>query len=362
MTTTPAIRYALPLTGENRWSDMLAVLIATDPELICHLLRLDVDPATVDVRREVKADGGRLDIVLEVSGLMVSVIEVKVLNGLGSHQLSRYEKSAPSSARLVVVHPDRLTVDTGHAPLWRRITWEQLLSEYAHSDELWVSTCASAWLSHLDAALPKVDRGTVWNDLPSGSDFVLAMRTRISWLFSAVNPAVDVASDLVESTAGVSSVLRMYAPCRRAGYSAGVEVEERLGVRDYPKYAHADQRKPVGPSVLVALTQHDVDTSAGFDWGYLRHVWDEAMAPSRDDWVRNPPGGRRAEIDKHNYQQMVADGGPRHLGVGFGDGQAKRWGSCLFGARIQYPATITLGTLAEEIIRLSELVKAMAQA
>lgn len=41
----PAIGLALPINSETRWSDLLAVMVATDPEPACKLLGLEVDPA-----------------------------------------------------------------------------------------------------------------------------------------------------------------------------------------------------------------------------------------------------------------------------------------------------------------------------
>ena len=61
------LNFALPLGKEARWSDLLAVLIATDPAPISAVLDLRHDPSTLAVHREVAVDStNRPDIVLAV--------------------------------------------------------------------------------------------------------------------------------------------------------------------------------------------------------------------------------------------------------------------------------------------------------
>src|SRR4051794_20145962 len=93
---SPAIGYALPLGSEIRWSDMLAAMIATDPQPLCTLLALPVDDAKgVRVRREVAVDrANQPDLIIECSGRRLAIIEVKVLAGLGPTQLARYQVAA----------------------------------------------------------------------------------------------------------------------------------------------------------------------------------------------------------------------------------------------------------------------------
>lgn len=49
------------------------------------------------------------------------------------------------------------------------------------------------------------------------------------------------------------------------------------------------------------------------------------------------------------------------FGFGFGDAQARRFGSCMFGARIQFAADIRLGELAESLRGLRQLVADLAR-
>jgi hypothetical protein len=108
----PVLKFALPLGNEARWSDLLAVLIATDPAPISAVLGLRHDPSTLAVHREVAVDStSRPDIVLAVEGGRVAVIEVKVLAGLGANQLGvlrgRLSRFRQSRARLPPEPPGR---------------------------------------------------------------------------------------------------------------------------------------------------------------------------------------------------------------------------------------------------------------
>jgi hypothetical protein len=142
------------------------------------------------------------------------------------------------------------------------------------------------------------------------------------------------------------------------GYTLQAEVEERMGVRSIPKYASAS-KPPVGPSAWVGLLRSGVTTSAGFDWAYLAKLWREVMEHHRSDWVTNRAQPRG--IDKDLHAAMVAAGGPRHLGVGFGDAQTRITGECMFGARIQFPGDVTLGDLTRELESLGQLLLKMRQ-
>jgi hypothetical protein len=355
-----AIGYALPLGSEIRWSDMLAALIATDPQPLCTLLALNVDDIDgLRVRREVAVDGANQpDLIIESNDRRLALIEVKVLAGLGPTQLDRYRAAVPDAEHYLVVYPQRLTIDLVGASPWQGFTWETLLGAYTGSTGTWVAATAGAWLEHLDVSLPKVDADTVWNGLVLGEDFVIAMRARMSWLHGRLAPPAPIRHDLVASTAGVSWVVRLLADAALPGYEVLVEVEENLPVRDFPKYADASWRQPRGPSIKVCLRQHGVETSAGFDWNYLHAMW-PSMAAARTNWVTNPARPRAAH-DRVGHQAMVAKGAPAYLGIGFGEAQTKISKACMFGARIQLPANVRLGAVAEELEGLYELVAEMA--
>jgi hypothetical protein len=58
----------------------------------------------------------------------------------------------------------------------------------------------------------------------------------------------------------------------------------------------------------------------------------------------------------------VAAGAPAFLGIGFGEAQAINENFCMFGARLQFPASITLGEVSSEIPALADLTLKLAQA
>jgi len=355
----PAIGFALPVNSENRWSDFLAVLVATDPLPLCRLLGLESVPDGFSVEREVAVDSAnRPDLVLRTSEGIAAVVEVKVLAGLGAKQLERYVDAEPDADNYAVVFPERLVVDVSHAPGWQPLTWEMLLDEYALSVNLWVRTCAEAWRRHLDESLPKVDGSTRWNDLSDGEGFVVAMRARASWIFSNLRPPAPIEHDLVVSSAGASSVVRLVAPAAVDRYLVMADLEERLNVRNIPKYANALFHPPHGPSIRLALLQEGVTSSKEFDWDYLLALW-PLMRADRDDWVTRS-ASPRSDHDRANHQAMVAKGGPKYLGVGFGEAQARITGQCLFGLRLQLPPDITLAEAVATLTELSDLLLRMA--
>jgi hypothetical protein len=317
-------------------------------------------PVTLTVHRESRVDPvSRPDIVLAAGGALVAVIEVKVLAGLGPRQLERYHEAAPGADVYVLVCPERLAIPLQDGGPWRALTWEALLLAYEGSDHSWVAATARAWRLHLDSALPKVGPGTVWNDLRQGEDFVIAMRTRMSWLHSQIHAPTGVQHDLVPSAAGVSWVAHLYAQAPLPGYRIVSEVEENLPVRDYPKHYDAHKTQPLGPSAKVCLCQDGVKTSAGFDWDYLHRLW-PVMEQARTDWVRNAARPKAAH-DREGYKRIMAAGAPAFLGIGFGDAQAKINQACMFGARIQFPANVTLAQLSREVAALGELTLKLAQ-
>lgn len=357
---TPVLSFALPLQSETHWSDMLAVLIATDPVPLGAVLGLHYDRVAVSVQREASVDSAnRPDIVLTADGARIAVIEVKVLAGLGRRQLERYHNAVPDADIYVLVYPERLAVPLRDAKPWQEVTWETLLRAYESSDHSWAAATARAWCHHLDSALPKVGPGTRWNDLRQGEDFVIAMRARMSWLYGEIHAPPGVEHDLVGSSAGVSWVARLYAETPVPGYWIMSEIEENLPVRDYPKYFTTDGHQPLGPSAKVCLYQEGVQTSAGFDWDYLHCLW-PVMEQARTDWVRHAARPKAAH-DREGYKRIVAAGAPPFLGIGFGDAQAKINQACMFGARIQFSADSTLAQISSEIAALAELTLKLAQ-
>jgi len=103
----PNLSFVIPAANENRWSDLLAALISTDPAPIARLLDVDFDM----VRREVVVPGqvgrksDRLDLLLLQGDREMAAIEVKLLSDLGPQQLERYRAAFPTAAQYRVLHP-----------------------------------------------------------------------------------------------------------------------------------------------------------------------------------------------------------------------------------------------------------------
>lgn len=355
----PDVGHLLPFASETSWSNLLASMITTDPTPLWQLLGIEASNEPPTIVREVPVgNAGRIDLIIKTGGKVLAVIEIKVLSGLGPRQLDRYQDAVPDAEHYLVVHPKRLTVDVSSTPDWDATSWEAVLGGYAVSANAWVATTARAWRAHLDAHLPKVDGTTVWNELSSGDGFVLQMRTRFSWLHSRVVPPTGVRSRLGQSSKGVSSTFGLSAPAAVERYTAVAEVEERLPVQSYPKWAGTGSEL-IGPSLWVGLRMDRIDSSEEFDWMYLLQVWNEVLADARSDWATN--SARKSGHDRDGWKAMVQAGGPKHLGVGFGAGQVKINRMCMFGARAQLRADISLEEVAAEMDVLSDVVLAMAE-
>jgi hypothetical protein len=315
--------------------------------------------AAPHVRREGRGTGrDRIDLLVRDGDRLRAVVEVKVLSGLGRRQLERYRQAHPDADDYLLVFPERLPTHVAQDAGWRPLTWDQLLDAFTESPHPWVAQTAAAWREHLDIALPAVDATTRWNALRVGEDFVVAMRTRMSWVYDHLDPPAGIGHDLVESSAGVSWVARMNTPARDDEYVIRVEAEENLPVRDYPKYA-GERTVVRGPSVKVCLVQTGVTTSARFNWDYLLALW-RVMAAARADWV-TAPARPKAAHDRAGWQAMVAAGGPPYLGIGFGEAQARRSHECMFGARFQLPADIELAAVAGALHATATLMLDLAR-
>lgn len=234
----PPIRHLVPLGAENRWSDLLAALIETDPHPVAGLLGLGDSPHQVVVEREAAAGGRhRIDLVITVDTAKRCVAEAKVLSGLGLNQLQRYREAHPAVSHHVLISLERLPIDVPTSSGWRSVHWEDLLRAMVDSRIPWVAETASAWLSYVDQAMPQLSAGTRWNDLRPGEDFVIAMRARVAWVYRQLRPSPAVEHDLVSSSAGRSWVARLYTLAQTPGYWVYAEAEEHLRVRNYPKFA-----------------------------------------------------------------------------------------------------------------------------
>lgn len=365
----PDLSYVIPGWSENRWSDLLASLIKTDPAPVAHLIGTAPD----DVRREVAVPGetsrksDRLDLLLTHGDREVAAIEVKVLSDLGLDQLTRYTRAFPHAEARYVLHLASLPVNTTTAPGWSGISWEALLAAYSASEHLWVAATAKAWLSQLDVLVPAVDADTVWNEVPDDPhSFELALRARIAWLAHHLEDST-LQRDIVQSSGGGIWVLRFWADTAVPNLRVQVEVQEGMTAYEWrPDSQRRYRDRLKGPAPVVSLRLSDVDTSESFDWNLLRQVYSkhvlDANGEPLPEWPwQLTPANPRHPVDRAAWNVMVAAGGPKWLGKGFGMAVAtKAYRECLFGARMQLGPTLTLGEIRDELLRLEPLVLAMS--
>lgn len=351
------MRFLVPLENENRWTDLLAVLIATDPAAAARPLRLgNITGRQVTVAREVRGGTGeRVDLEVLVDGRLRTVVEAKVLSGLNPGQLARYRAAYPSAGAYLLTHPARLVIDPGDGSGWRAISWETLLSPFTKSANPWVAETSAAWLDHLSMTLPHVNSRTRWNSLHRGDPIPLVMRARMSWVYTRLKPPTPLVADFMASGGSKAWVARIQMPAPAAGYVVAAELEDP-SARSWPARFDPDGANPVtGPRVWVGLRQHGVKGSEGFSWDYLAALW-PLMRSSRNDWMATRPG-LPAPHDRAAWDRI---GAPLGLGYGFGHREATKRGVCMFGSRIRLPADIRLGDLVGELQNVAELLLTMA--
>ncbi len=363
------MRHLLPLASENKWTDLLATLIELDPQPLARLLGVAAD---LQVKREVvvptaPSKSDRLDLLLcSSAGTPIAAIEAKLLSDVGKRQLHRYSESFPGAQVYRVLQLANLPIASGAPAPWQPLTWEDVLDAFAESPHTWVAATARAWRSWIREALPQVDEDTVWNDVPSRpAEFELALRARMAWLHAHLD-GLTLEHDLRGSAAGGSWVVRMWSPLEESGYRVQCEVEEGLTAQQWrPDAARSYHERLKGPSIWIGLLQTGVADSASFDWARLAHIFrqtvvDAAGKPTDDRaWIQTTPG-LRDPSDREQWSRVVAAGAPRWLGKGFGMGQARRAGECMFGARFSMPPTATLGEMLAELRRSEGLVRQMA--
>lgn len=365
----PDLSFIVPAANENRWSDLLAVLLASDPAPMASVLGVEFD----EVRREVSVPGAsgrtaeRLDLLLLRGGMAVAAVEVKLLSDLGPQQLTRYLAAFPGLPVYAVLHLGGLPVDLHNAPQWRSLDWEAVLAAYAGSENSWVSTTARTWLVELDSLVPSVGEATQWNDVPAdAAGMELALRARVAWLGRRIDSWCDLEHDLVLSSGGGNWAVRIWAPASTAGHFVTAEIQEGLTAYEWkPDVARPYRERLKGPVVLFGLRQEGVDTSAGFDWALLHrlfaeYVLDEPTSPVPGLHWQTTTARPSDPTDRANWQAIVAKGAPKWLGKGWGMKVARGTGSCLFGARMGVDPGSTLADVESAVARLEPLLRLMA--
>lgn len=365
------LSFVVPGANENRWSDLLATLIATDPAPAARFcgapptqVRREVMPPTTDDGSRTR---DRLDLLLHHDDATLALIEVKVLSDLGLDQLDRYDRAFPAEAQRLVLHLGALPTNVAAHPAWNAVTWEEVLAAYADSAEPWVAATASAWLQQLYDLVPHVDENTVWNDVPDdAAGLELALRARVAWLASRMRQWCRLEQSLEMSSGGGAWVAAMRTPATTPGHSFVAELQEGTSAQAWRQDPGRRYRDLLaGPVVLVGLTQHDSATSETFDWELLRRAFAHTVLDSDGQPIDGRPwqttsANPRNPIDKANWQRIIDTGAPRWLGKGYGMATAKSHRVCAFGARLGLPADATLGQLDHQLRDLETLVVELA--
>lgn len=364
----PNLSFIVPGASENRWSDLLAVLLTSDPSPLAALLGVEFD----SVSREVSVSGpsgraDRLDLLLQRGGTPVAAIEVKLLSDLGPQQLTRYAAAFPDAGAYRVLHLAGLPVVLRHADPWKSVTWEEVLDAYAVSTHTWVSTTARAWRTQLATLVPVVDAATVWNDVPAdAAGMELALRARVAWLSRRMDSWSALEHDLDPSSGGGNWAVRMWAPASKPDHVVTAEIQEGMTAYEWkPDPVRPYSQRLKGPVVLLGLRQDFVTTSAGFDWALLHKLFkeqilDETGSPHPGYAWQTTAARPSDPTDKEKWKAIVDAGAPAWLGKGWGMKVAQGTHSCLFGARLAIPPNSTLGQVEKELVRIEALVARMA--
>lgn len=363
---SPNLKFVIPGSKENRWSDLLAALIATDPAPIARIVGREPD----QVQREVVVRGNgrrseRLDLLLSRDQDAVAAIEVKVLSDLGLDQLQRYVAAFPGARAYLVLHLRQLPLTVPEP--WQAFAWEDVLAGHVASTHPWVATTARAWLDQLAELVPHVDGETVWRDLPEdAAGFELALRARVAWLSTRMQEWCRIDHDLAMSSGGGSWVAAMRTRAPVDDHWVIAEAQEGMAAQEWrpdPDIPYSVRVK--GPAVLVGLAQIGPATSASFDWGLLHRLFrgrvyaeDGASLDGRP-W-QTSRARLRDPVDRSNWQAIVTAGAPNWLGKGYGMATAKTHGVCAFGGRLQLAPSLTLDEIDTELQRIQELVIEMA--
>ncbi|MCX5039891.1 PD-(D/E)XK nuclease family protein [Streptomyces coelicoflavus] len=366
MSSLPDLRFLLSINSENAWSDLLATLMIADQAITRSVLGINVD-SPLQIRREVSKSRGRKasdrpDLVVQANGQVVAVVEVKLLAGLGIEQLERYYRYVAEEdrddCRFVAVSLQRFRLDTAHAQDWQNLTWEELIAPFASSPVPWAATTATAWTSHIESQVPKVDAHTIWNQIDD-IDLYLALRLRAAYMYDNVALPGGSSKAIREIGSGGLYVAIVDAPIPGSGYTVRWDATESLPTQEVGKLVDGSGLR--GVDFRFFLVQQRVTSSKAFDWDHLALLWQEYLV--QEDWIpwRPHPPRKTLQWEKDGVARLKALGAPAFLGAGYGEKQAKLSGEVEFGARFVLPPSTTLKEATEVLSRVAVIGSRMAQ-
>ncbi|WP_405456441.1 PD-(D/E)XK nuclease family protein [Streptomyces sp. NBC_00101] len=366
MSSLPDLRFLLSINSENAWSDLLATLMIADQAITRSVLGINVD-GPLQIRREVSKSRGRKasdrpDLVVQVNGQVVAVVEVKLLASLGIEQLERYYRYVAEEdrddCRFAAVSLQRFRLDTAHAQDWQNLTWEELIAPFASSPVPWAATTATAWTSHIESQVPKVDAHTIWNQIDD-IDLYLALRLRAAYMYDNVALPGGSSKAIREIGSGGLYVAIVDAPIPGSGYTVRWDATESLPTQEVGKLVDGSGLR--GVDFRFFLVQQRVTSSKAFDWDHLALLWQEYLV--QEDWIpwRPHPPRKTLQWEKDGVARLKALGAPAFLGAGYGEKQAKLSGEVEFGARFVLPPSTTLKEATEVLSRVAVIGSRMAQ-
>lgn len=323
------IRHLTPMGNENRWSDLLALLIELDPGSGTRIFDLRVADA-LEVRREEVRDSteDRADLaVRNASGSLETVIECKVGANVDVWQLARYTERWPDSRRFALVTLFDVTGLIGEVARWTALTWRTVFEGFASSEVPTAAQLGSLGLQRLEQELGGCTGDTRW-DSAGHSDW-----SKLGWLFERCQHPGFHSLVLGLSTTGAP--LLCVDTESHDGYCFSIELQDAQIHRSGPRK---------GPVARLMLVNCGVDTSDAFDWrrlAALQNMIEELALP----WKSG--AGHRSESERH---QRDAAGVPGWMSYGYGEKQARKWGWCGFGPAWHLAANAPLAEIAELLV------------
>lgn len=373
MSSEPQIRFLVPPNNEGNWSDLLAAMIETDPEPIKQILGINDEVAFQVVREWTvrwtdendRNRTDRADIVLKsTKDDVLAVIEVKVLAPIGPNQLGRYAQSI-TARKYQIIQLRNFEVPITH-PLWRTVTWEQVLQDYSSSVITWVAETARAWLVQMALLVPNIDGSVVWRDVRDGSAGDIDLRARGAWLHSQMANWCSIDFGFSHTDGGRSWVVEMEQATRLSDCSVAIEMDEGLPVKQWNGVEGAPPRaeRLKGPTVLIGVLQREIESAHSFDWALISklftdHVLDNQGSP-RDGRAWRKGSAQRSQLTDWVRYVRDSDRVPNWIGQGYNMSSKYNW--CLFGARFDLSPDLTLKEVDSELRRTEGLIQTLAAA
>lgn len=356
--STVDLVFLLPYTNENRWSDLLATLIQSDPGPLVSLGLLAEGDLEGGIRvtreRSVdREDWGRDRIDIEVRSARkdtpLIAIECKVLSDLGPNQLDRYSKThaAPTQVLLSLGHRH---YGSDVLKVWRSLLWRDVIDAFARSSSEWVRHTAEAWSSYLSSE-DALDETLRWDEaLADSGNAIHDLQRKAAYLCAHVDNGFFLGS----SNAGGKPLLvwRTEVPGRPGTYVMA-EVEDAWSRGTF----RLEDGRIEGVGGVVAFfgirrEYEDAESDTSYDVDDLTTLWNVIKANEKTiEWSHYRPG-KKIEADQRQFDELWAKGAlPLYMGKGYRGGDY-----CEYGLKTKrVGAGQTLRDISNLLSRLGDL-------